>query len=146
MSSPDNSGDWAKNSIFWPPFSASWSITTDIRRDTYRSQIGEKREMKNTERLVLTPLAAAKLVEMASFQATDAGEEYVSKARTKTLYKAPLQGVHGKEMFVKYLSAPPNFVGGKHMHPDPVFVYVLEGELTVERARGPKTFKAGELY
>jgi len=102
--------------------------------------------MKNTERFVLTPLAAAMLVKRANFQATDAGEEYVSKACTKTLYKAPLQGVRGKEMFVKHLSAPPNFVGGKHMHPDPVFVYVLEGELTVERARGPKTFKAGELY
>ncbi len=78
--------------------------------------------MKNTERLVLTPLAAAKLVEMASFQATDAGEEYVSKARTKTLYKAPLQGVEGKEVVVKHFGLPSEFVGGKHMHPGPVFV------------------------
>ncbi len=32
------------------------------------------------------------------------------------------------------------------MHPGPVFVYVLEGELTVKLAGGTKTFKAGELY
>ncbi len=49
-------------------------------------------------------------------------------------------------MVVKHFAAPPKFVGGKHMHPGPVFVYVLEGELTVELASGIKTFKAGELY
>jgi quercetin dioxygenase-like cupin family protein len=32
------------------------------------------------------------------------------------------------------------------MHPGPVFVYVLEGELTVETDGGTLTFKAGELY
>lgn len=75
-----------------------------------------------------------------------ASEEYVSKANVKTLYSAPLQGVEGKEMIVKHFSIPPKFVGGKHMHPGPVFVYVLEGELTIELETGTKTFKAGELY
>jgi quercetin dioxygenase-like cupin family protein len=82
---------------------------------------------------------------MASFQA-DAAEEYVPKVQSKTLYQAPLQGVEGKEMVVKHFGIPPKFVGEKHMHPGPVFVYVLEGELTVEFASGTKTFKAGELY
>ena len=49
-------------------------------------------------------------------------------------------------MIVKHFAAPANFVGGKHMHPGPVFVYVLEGELTVELASETKTFKSGELY
>lgn len=82
---------------------------------------------------------------MASFQVT-AGDEYISKARAKTLYNAPLQGMAGKEMTVKHFSIPPNFVGGKHVHPGPVFVYVLEGEFSVMLSDGTKTFKAGEIY
>ncbi len=101
--------------------------------------------MKQTTYLLSTALVSAILFGMVSFQATGA-EEYVSKARAKTLHKAPLQGVEGKEIIVKHFAAPPKFVGGKHMHPGPVFVYVLEGELTVELAGKTKTFKAGELY
>ncbi len=102
--------------------------------------------MKNTKRLLSTALASAVLFGMASFQAANAAEIYVSKAKVKTLHKAPLQGVEGKEMVVKHFGLPSEFVGGKHMHPGPVFVYVLEGELTVELASDTKTFKAGELY
>ncbi len=101
--------------------------------------------MKKTKYLLSTALASAMLIGMASFQAADAAE-YVSKARVKTLHKAPLQGVDGKEMVVKHFGLPAEFVGGKHMHPGPVFVYVLEGEFTVKLAGETKTFKAGELY
>ena len=101
--------------------------------------------MKQTTYLLRTALASAILFGMASFQAADA-QEYVSKAQVKTLHQAPLQGVAGKEVVVKHFGLPAEFVGGKHMHPGPVFVYVLEGELTVELASETKTFKAGELY
>ena len=90
-------------------------------------------------------LALVMVIGMTSFQSL-ADEEYVSKARKTELYKAPLQGVEGKEMTVAHFAAPPGFVGGKHMHPGPVFVYVLEGELTVELENGTKTIKQGELY
>ena len=49
-------------------------------------------------------------------------------------------------MIVKHLALPANFVGGRHYHPGPVFVYVLEGELTVVLDGETKTFGAGELY
>ena len=101
--------------------------------------------MRKTKLLLGTTLALGMLTGMASFQAAGA-EEYVAKARAKTLHKAPLQGVEGKEVIVKHFALPAEFVGGKHMHPGPVFVYVLEGELTVKLAGGTKTFKAGELY
>ncbi|MCZ6562129.1 MAG: cupin domain-containing protein [Deltaproteobacteria bacterium] len=101
--------------------------------------------MKQTTYLLSTALASAILFGMASFQAADA-QEYVSKAQVKTLHQAPLQGVAGKEVIVKHFAVPAKFVGGKHMHPGPVFVYVLEGELTVVLESGTKTFKAGELY
>ena len=43
-------------------------------------------------------------------------------------------------------SLPPGFVGGKHFHPGPVFVYVLEGELSVETDAGIETISAGKIY
>ncbi len=49
-------------------------------------------------------------------------------------------------MIVKHLALPADFVGGRHYHPGPVFVYVLEGELTVVLDGETKTFGAGELY
>lgn len=82
---------------------------------------------------------------MASFQ-TMAAEEHISKAQKKVLHQASLPGVEGKEMTVAHFAFSPGFVGGKHMHPGPVFVYVLEGELTVDLGSETKTFKAGELY
>ncbi len=101
--------------------------------------------MKKTKYLLSTALASAILIGMTSFQAANAAE-YVVKAQAKTLHKAPLQGVDGKEVIVKHFALPAEFVGGKHMHSGPVFVYVLEGEFTVKLAGGTKTFKAGELY
>ena len=73
-------------------------------------------------------------------------KEYISKAQVKTLYQAPIPGLENKEMIVKHLALPAKFEGGKHMHPGPVYVYVLEGELTVQLESGEKTFKAGNLY
>ena len=101
--------------------------------------------MKKSKYLLSAALASGMLVGMASFQAVDA-QEYVLKVQTKKLYQAPLQGVQGKEVVVKHFAIPAKFVGGKHMHPGPVFVYVLEGEFTVELDSGTKTYKAGDLY
>lgn len=101
--------------------------------------------MNKARYLLSVALTSAILAGMVSFQAL-AGEEYVSTARGKTLHKAPLQGAEGKEVIIKHFSAPPKWVGGKHMHPGPVFVYILEGEFTVETAKGTKTYRAGELY
>lgn len=91
-------------------------------------------------------LASLVLLGMASIQAADAQEEYVPKARVNTLYQEPLPGIQGKEMVIKHLAIEPEFVGGKHIHSGPVFVYVLEGELTVEIDGGLVTFSAGQLY
>ena len=101
--------------------------------------------MKNSKHVLSIALASIMLTGLAGIQVADA-QEYVSKARAKSLYKAPLQGVEGKVVVVKHFAAPANFVGGKHKHSGQVLVYVLEGELTVELAGGTKTFKAGELY
>ncbi len=49
-------------------------------------------------------------------------------------------------MIIKHFDIPPGFVGGRHYHPGPVYVYVLEGELTVETEGKTETYRAGQLY
>lgn len=75
-------------------------------------------------------------------------KEYKAKASVKvtSLVKTALVGVEGKDVIIKHFDLPANFIGGKHWHPGPVFVYVLEGALTIELDDGVKTIKAGEVY
>lgn len=73
-------------------------------------------------------------------------EEYVPEVETKALYQGELPGIEKHEMIVKHFVLPPGYEGDRHQHPGPVFVYVLEGELTVETQDGITTVKAGELY
>ena len=102
--------------------------------------------MKQSKYLLSTALAAAMVMVLASFHSADAQQEYVSKAKAQTLHKAPLPGVEGKEVIIKHFAAPAGFVGGRHFHQGPVYLYMLEGELTVETEGGTETFKAGQLY
>ena len=102
--------------------------------------------MKQSKYLLSTALAAAMVMVLASFHSADAQQEYVSKAKAQTLHKAPLPGVEGKEVIIKHFAAPAGFVGGRHFHPGPVYVYVLEGELTVETEGKTETYRAGQLY
>ncbi len=73
-------------------------------------------------------------------------KEYVPKVKVTSLVKIPLAGVNGKDVIIKRFEFPSNFVGGKHWHPGPVFVYVLEGALTVKTDKGVQTIKAGGVY
>ena len=82
----------------------------------------------------------------AAFSLDVQAAEYKPKAEVKSLHKGALPGVDGKTVIVKHFTLPAGFVGGKHFHPADVFVYVLEGELTVETEKGALTVSAGELY
>jgi quercetin dioxygenase-like cupin family protein len=82
----------------------------------------------------------------AAFSLDVQSAEYKPKAEVKSLHEGPLTGVDGKTIIVKHFTLPAGFVGGKHFHPADVFVYVLEGELTVETEEGTLTIPAGELY
>ncbi len=104
--------------------------------------------MQLTLRAFRLTLLTVMAVGATSFQAASAGEqEYKTKANVTTLLQSALAGVDGKEVIIKHFDIPPGFVGGKHHHPGPVFVYVLEGEFTIETEDvGRQTFKAGQLY
>jgi quercetin dioxygenase-like cupin family protein len=80
---------------------------------------------------------------------TDAGQkqEYVTKADRKTLVEKPLHGVTGKKVNIERITLPSGFVGGKHYHPGPVFVYVMKGALTIdEEGQSRQTFQTGHVY
>ena len=58
-----------------------------------------------------------------------------------------MAGVAGKKVIIKHFDIPAGYVGGRHFHPGPVYVYVLEGTLTIETdGSGTRAIKAGELY
>ncbi len=82
----------------------------------------------------------------AAFSLDVQAAEYKPKAEVKALHEGALTGVDGKTVIIKHFTLPAGFVGGKHFHPADVFVYVLEGELTVETEKGVLTIRAGEIY
>ncbi len=103
-------------------------------------------------RVAIRPFSLVFLAVMAmaatGFQDANAAEqEYKPKVKVTSLLETPLTGVEGKKVIIKHFELPPGFVGGKHFHPGPVFVYVLEGELTINTEKaGRQTIRAGKLY
>ncbi len=93
-------------------------------------------------------LVAVMVVAATGFQDANAAEqEYKPKVKVTSLVEAPLVGVEGKKVIIKHFELPPGFVGGKHFHPGPVFVYVLEGELIINTKKaGRQIIRAGQLY
>ena len=93
-------------------------------------------------------LVAVMVVAASGFQDANAAEqEYKPKVKVTSLLEAPLVGVEGKKVIIKHFELPPGFVGGKHFHPGPVFVYVLEGELIINTKKaGRQIIRAGQLY
>ena len=81
--------------------------------------------------LISTALTTVFFLGPLGIQVAAAQQEYVPKVNVQTLHQGELPGMDGKEMTVKHLAIPPGYIGGKHMHTGPVFVYVLEGELTL---------------
>lgn len=108
-----------------------------------------KRLMQQRRHLLRLALVTAVMTGLASVQSLDAQEqeEYVSKAKATKLLQTPLAGLPGKEVHIVHFSAPPAFTGGKHSHPGPAFVYVLEGQLTIEvEGMEPITLGPGDVY
>ena len=68
-------------------------------------------------------------------------------ADLKTWCDKPLHGVDGKHVTIVHGSFPAGWVGGRHYHTGPVYVYVLDGSFTVDEQGKPRqTFTAGQLY
>ena len=91
-------------------------------------------------------LAAAMVVGTAGVYVAQAQKAYVPKAKIMSLHKAPLPGAASKEVIIKHFNFPPGFVGGRHSHNGPGYIYELEGVLTMVTNKGTETYKAGQLY
>ncbi|MCH7693730.1 MAG: cupin domain-containing protein [Proteobacteria bacterium] len=104
--------------------------------------------MKRT--IVALSLTVAAAVALGAFGIQSVGaaeQEYKPKAKATELIQEALPGVAGKKVIIKHFALPPGHVGGRHFHPGPVYVYVVEGALTIETEGGAtQTIPAGELY
>ncbi len=100
----------------------------------------------NATKLGLGLVLAGALSLGTAFAQDEQAAEYKPKAVATPLVESPLVGVDGKTVIIKHFTLPAGFVGGKHFHPGAVFVYVLEGTLTVETENGTLKVSAGEVY
>jgi quercetin dioxygenase-like cupin family protein len=67
--------------------------------------------------------------------------------RRTELLKTDLAGLDGKEMHIWTADIAPGAATGKHYHPTPRFVVVLEGSVVLEiDGKPPQTFKAGQAF
>jgi quercetin dioxygenase-like cupin family protein len=74
-------------------------------------------------------------------------EEYVPQAEREVLVEKALPGTEGKTISINRFTLPPGFVGGRHYHTGPTYVYIIQGTFTVEEeGKPPQTFEAGQLY
>ena len=74
-------------------------------------------------------------------------QEYMPKAESKKLVETALHGVEGKKVTIQQFTLPPSYVGGKHYHTGPTFVYVNRGALTIEETgKSQQTFPSGKVY
>jgi quercetin dioxygenase-like cupin family protein len=73
--------------------------------------------------------------------------ENAPPAKVTPLMNRDLEGIPGKEMLVLIVEYPPGGVSSPHRHDASVFVYVLEGAVTMQVAGSPPvTVRAGETF
>ena len=90
--------------------------------------------MVRTSLIFTAVLAGTIAAGMATSQGLRAHEqqEQAPKEKITSLLKTTLPGMEGKEVNIVHISVPPGFVTEKHFHPGHVFIYVLEGAVTIE--------------
>jgi quercetin dioxygenase-like cupin family protein len=103
---------------------------------------------KTSLALVLMAAITASAIGVLAVSAQEKKEVYVPTADLKTLVdNKPLHGVDGKHVTILHGAFPAGWLGGRHYHTGPVYVYVLEGSFTIdEQGKSRQTFTVGQLY
>jgi quercetin dioxygenase-like cupin family protein len=98
--------------------------------------------------LVLTGAVAMGALGLHALSAQEKKEAYAPPgADRKSLVNEPLARVDDPQITIDRYTLPPGWVGGKHYHTGPVYVYVLDGSFTMdEQGMERHTYQAGELY
>ena len=100
--------------------------------------------MKRTAIMLGSALAIAVALGVIRNQFLNAQQPPIK--RTEVL-KIDLAGMEGKEAHMWIAEVAPGGATGKHSHPTPRFVYVMEGSVILEvEGKPPQTFKAGEGF
>ena len=77
-------------------------------------------------------------------QPTSAQQQLIKRT---DLLKLDLAEIKDNKMHVWVADIPPGAATGRHFHPTPRFVYVLEGTVVLEmEGKPPQTFKAGQAF
>jgi quercetin dioxygenase-like cupin family protein len=98
--------------------------------------------------LVLTGAVAMGALGFHALSAQEKKEVYIPPgADKKFLVNEPLPRADEPRITIDHYTVPPDWVGGKHYHTGPVYVYVLDGSFTMdEQGKERHTYQAGELY
>ena len=102
--------------------------------------------MHHHHRALTTALTLIAGVAICIFGGQFAGAQQQTIKRTDLL-KTYLPEMEGKEMQVWVADIPPGAATGRHFHPTPRFVYILEGAVVLELdGKAPQTFRVGQAF
>jgi quercetin dioxygenase-like cupin family protein len=100
--------------------------------------------MNRTVTVALLGLLAGVAVGVAGPQPLGAQQQPIKRT---DLLKTELTEMHDSEMHIWVADIAPAAATGRHTHPTPRFVYVLEGAVVLEMDGKPaETFKAGQAF
>jgi quercetin dioxygenase-like cupin family protein len=100
--------------------------------------------MWRTVRLPILALTIGIALGVAGGQITGAQQQPIKRT---DLLKINLDEIKDSEMHVWVADIAPGAATGRHLHPTPRFVYVLQGAVVLELdGKPPQTFKVGEAF
>jgi quercetin dioxygenase-like cupin family protein len=100
--------------------------------------------MWRTIELPVLTLMTALVLGALGVQPTSAQQQPIKRT---DLLKSDLAEIKDNEMHVWVADIAPGGATGRHSHPTPRFVYVLEGAVVLEMdGKPPQTFKAGQAF
>ncbi len=100
--------------------------------------------MSRAARLPILTLIAGIAFSVVGGQVTNAQQQPIKRT---DLLKSELAEITDNEMQVWIADIAPGAATGRHSHPTPRFVYVLEGAVVLELdGKPPQAFKAGQAF
>jgi quercetin dioxygenase-like cupin family protein len=100
--------------------------------------------MSQASKLVVLALIAGTTIGVTGSRLVSAQQQAIQRT---DLLKSELPDVQDNEMHVWVADIAPGAATGRHSHPTPRFVYVIEGAVVLELdGKPPQTFKTGQAF
>jgi len=108
------------------------------------SDLMQETSMSQAAKLTVLALIAGTALGVIGSQLVNAQQQPIKRT---DLLKSELSEVQDNEMHVWVADIAPSAATGRHSHPTPRFVYVIEGAVVLELdGKSPQTFKAGQAF